>query len=75
MTSPRIIDAVSYASEQTGVAAKDIMGASRFAHIVAARRLAMGVAHEWGCNYAEIARGMGKDRTTVRYAVRQFKAR
>lgn len=66
-----IDQAISYASQATGISAEAIKGYSRHRPISQARHLAMTEAHRLGMNYYEIGRAMNVDRTSVRYAVRK----
>lgn len=66
-----IDQAITYASQATGISADAIMGHSRHKPVSQARHMAMTEAHRLGMNYYEIGRAMNVDRTSVRYAVRK----
>ncbi|QLH13571.1 hypothetical protein HYQ43_04635 [Paracoccus pantotrophus] len=66
-----VMRAIRDVSAQSGVPVGAIMGHDRRPRIVAARHLAMRVAHDAGVPLAEIGRVMGRDHTSVMHAVRK----
>lgn len=66
-----VLRAIRDVSAQSGVPVGAIMGHDRRPRIVAARHLAMRVAHYAGVSFAEIGRVMGRDHTSVMHAVRK----
>ena len=66
-----VMRAIRDVSAQPGVPQSAIMGYDRRPRIVAARHLAIRIAHEAGVSMAEIARVMHRDHTTISHAIRK----
>ena len=54
---------------------REIMGASRFRHVVEARQWVMMEARDAGLTFIEIARFIGRDHTTILHGDRAARAR
>lgn len=66
-----VMRAVRDVSTESRISESIIMGHSRAPHVVAARHLAIRVAHSAGVSASEIARVMGRDHTTIIHAIRK----
>ena len=65
---------IAECAAEFGITANDILGNSRVAHIVMARRKAAWIFHQRGTmSYPQIGRILNKDHSTIIHAVRRYK--